>query len=303
MKNRERLSIAQLAKTLTCIAALTTSCSKPAGFESLYNRGPLLLSNLYLAQEAEKSVFLRQFMNHHGAPTALEVVRNAWGSPELVLYYPHNREVYSASLNFSEEEKFTTYEWIIRGPFPMRRADYLNLKNGSESRSNSEPVLLVGGEPTRYFKRSPKNIEKAILSPSIEVKKNIIVKKTVAPKKDPKQSEGKEGSPAANPTTEAITPEPTIPTGKDSFRPLNSDEQAIAMSKGFVQRAANGDAIHTVGTVDEDLKALVLWYTKSEEHIETVARRNNLIPTAPVPAGKDVVIPFELLQQFKVYRP
>jgi hypothetical protein len=313
--DRRTLHIAQAFVICGLVITGLVGCSRQPAFHSIYHQGPLTLStsnpylgtNLFLAQEVEKSVFLKNFLSHRGSPSAIEIVRNPWGDTQILLYYPQVQEVYAANLTQREDKIDPFYEWIIQGPLPMRRADYRELRDLHHKERFQEPVLLVDGQQTRFLAQRGMKVKKEILSPSIKVTKNVIVKRVTPVKTEIKAKDGasekkSQGENSVNAVDGGNFAEPVIPTGK-SFRPLNSDEQAIAISKGFARRAANGDIIHMVGSEPEDLAAIVTWYTGAKGNVVQIARRNNIPPDTSVPAKTEVVVPLELVKEFKSYRP
>lgn len=83
----------------------------------LNNRGPVALSadnpflaaNLLLSREMEQSSEIKGFVKHRGAPAALELSSETFGSLQMNLYYPETREYF----NFEE----LSDSWLITGPF------------------------------------------------------------------------------------------------------------------------------------------------------------------------------------------
>ena len=87
------------------------------------------------------------------------------------------------------------------------------------------------------------------------------------------------------------------------FKPLNSDQQAIAISKGFARRTGNGDLIHSVRTSSESLESIAKWYTGSSEKASLLASENNLSPTESLTPGLEIKIPLKELKQVKMMPP
>jgi hypothetical protein len=111
------------------LAASGCSSNTPA-FEGIANRGvtpvssqsPFIGSNVFLAQEMEKSVYLYNFMNTRGAPQAIQVLGSQELDSELLMFYSKEREYYSAVPKVDPQTK--AKEWIIRGPFAITREHY-----------------------------------------------------------------------------------------------------------------------------------------------------------------------------------
>jgi len=88
-------------------------------------------------------------------------------------------------------------------------------------------------------------------------------------------------------------------TDSKEFIPLNTDQQAIAMSKGFAERADNGDIIHTVRYLDESLVAISKWYTGKNDNIEKIQKANNLEPSQSLKPGDRIRIPLNIASNLR----
>jgi hypothetical protein len=105
------------------------STNSPA-FEGLANRGitpispqsPYVGSNVFLAQEMEQSLFLYNFIQTRGSPQAIQLQGSGEMKSELIMFYSHQREYYSAIPRIDPSTKGK--EWIIRGPFAITREHY-----------------------------------------------------------------------------------------------------------------------------------------------------------------------------------
>lgn len=120
-------------------------------YPTLLNQGALALSttnpylgaNLFISRELERSRYLFNFKSR-GAPVAVEIIQPSIGATRLLMYYPNQREVYSA--DFIEPTK---REWIVRGPFEIERQDYRTLLRLDASMAG-EPVFEIYGKPFRF---------------------------------------------------------------------------------------------------------------------------------------------------------
>jgi hypothetical protein len=257
-----------------------------SSYPSLVNQGILPLStnnayngaNLFIAEESQHSQFLYNFLKGKGGPAAIEITEAQFSSaPHLILFYPRDKEVYAADLRRSSP---TDREWIIRGPYAIERGDYRELA-GLESSLVGEPLFIIDGRPFRFRFQSPRTQE---------------VKPTVVPEYP----------------TPVPTPKPKPPKKKTApvitaheqniadmqFKPLNSDQQALNMAKGFAERASNGDVVHTAKG-GESLAAVSKWYTGSDTHAADIALSNGLQAALPLAPGVRVKVPLKLLKQLK----
>ena len=119
MKQITRLSFCFILTPCLCICL--TACSPQLSLDNglisrLNNRGPgalspnnpFLAANLLISKEMEDSAELQGFIQHRGAPDALEVEKDIFTPLFLHFYYPENREQYSLE---KIEETYET-EWI-----------------------------------------------------------------------------------------------------------------------------------------------------------------------------------------------
>lgn len=282
--------IAHLQRLLigVALAALVAACSNPKNnFPTLANTGVLPLStnnpyvgaNLYLSDEMAQSPYLRNFLSSRGAPTAIEVIQESFRPTRVLLFYPGDREVYAADV----VEMNKTRQWVIKGPFAIERRDYRSLA-ALENSLNGEPVLLEGGQPIRFRRPGAPVRPAEVLRPRIP---------TPVPTATPTPAKRATKRPVMKAPSEQL-PDPR------AFKPLNSDQQAIAMSQGFAERADNGDIIHTVGGDNESIGVIAGWYTGSTANAKALADLNGTNLTDPLPRGKRVRVPLALLKNLKV---
>lgn len=120
----------------------------------LNNRGPVALSadnpylaaNLLLSREMEKSSEVKGFVKHRGAPAALEVTSQTFGTLTLNLFYPETREYY----NFEE----LSDSWLISGPFRIP-ADKMKQVAVLTRNQSGEPKLAETLNPKNSEEPSP----------------------------------------------------------------------------------------------------------------------------------------------------
>jgi len=276
------------ATIIACGVYALAACSAPSNnFPSLANTGVLPMStnnpyvgaNLYIADEMVKSAYLLNFIKGRGAPTAIEVIQDSFHPTRVLMFYPGDREVYAADV--VENDK--SHQWIIKGPYGIERQDYRSLA-ALENSMQGDPVLLYNGRPVRFRRPGGKVEPTPILKPRVP---------TPTPTPTPTKKPVKRpvvNTPAKN--------APVLPDPK-AFKPLNSDQQAIAMSQGFAERAENGDIIHTVGGDNETISAIAAWYTGSTANAKVVADLNGSNLTDTLPRGKRIRVPIALLKNLK----
>lgn len=133
---------------------LGSGCStSTAAFYGIANRGitpvspqnPYMGSNVFLAQEMERSLFLYKFLDSRGSPQAIQLNGSSEMDAELVLFYSDNREYYSAIPHIDRSTKGK--EWIIRGPFPLTREHYPLV---AHLRADAGGVFEVFGRQERF---------------------------------------------------------------------------------------------------------------------------------------------------------
>ena len=271
---------------LSVVALL--SCAAPvrvSTFPSLVNQGQLALSttnsslgsNLFLSREMERSSYLHNFLHGRGAPTAIELIEEDDHPTRLLLYYPSDKEVYAGDLQIMGKD-INAREWVVRGPYQIERKDFKNLLR-MEMAMNGAPVFEINGQEVRFRNKEETPVRRIVspLPPPIPTPKPKPKKKVIY------QSSG-DGIQQVDPR---------------DWRPLNTDQQAIQMAKGFAERAWNGDVIHTVKAEGESLDAIAKWYTGSSENGAKLAELNHLAAgTVPAVGGK-ITIPLKMVKEFK----
>ncbi len=267
-------------------------CSSMDEFSSpsLANQGILPLSatnaylgtNLYLARQAENSDILYNFLESKGAPVAIEIKESGFKNPRLVLYYPKMQEAYSAEL----EKHENIYQWIMRGPYAIKRTDFISL-NRIQSLSDSDPLFYVNGRLKRF------KIDRELAMATPTPLPTATPWPTLTPRPTPKKIKTK--TPTAKIITAPSVPQPSI---KD-FKPLNDDQQAIQMSKGFAERNDKGDIVHTVKSDGQKVESISKWYTESDANKKAILEANNIADGKELVKGQRIRIPIDVLKNLK----
>lgn len=286
---------------ISAVLALICGCSRSSmrsAYSSLSDQGmlalsttnPYLASNLFIAQESERSSYLYNFLRSRGAPTAIEILDANYPRPRVLFFYPAEREVY-----ISEQGKVESKpQWITRGPYPIDWKDYRTLAGLSGSMVG-DAVLIINGREERFRFKSPERRQPQAALPLLAPTPAAVA----PPKRKPK--------PAPEKIITAGPEKPTEPPPSISgWKPLNQDQLAIYMSKGFAERADNGDILHMVIGTKETVSAVTKWYTGSITAIKDVAAANAIadsdIPNPLVP-GKKIRVPEALIKELKVMPP
>jgi hypothetical protein len=247
------------------------------GIIGLSSTDPNFGSNFFLSEQMERSSFLHNFLKGEGAPTAMEITSNMYGSVEMLLFYPKENKVYAAVPEGDEH----VIQWIVRGPYPVARRDYRDLQQ-VQAASKGEPVFSIYGHQLRF----PRFVETARGG-----KIGPIVLATPVPKATPKVIK-RSSSAKSTPTP---TPEPT-----PDFSALNTDQIAILMAQGYAERDTNGNIIHTVRSAGETLETIADWYTMAAANAGRISGASGLGPKDPLPVNTRVTIPMELVRRSKI---
>jgi hypothetical protein len=254
------------------------------GILPLSTSNAYLGSNLFIAEEAQRSRQLYNFLAGRGGPTAIELSEKEGHPPHLLMFYPRDKEVYAAELADLETENGGRFrEWVIRGPYSIERKDYKELVR-LESAFNGEPLFFIAGREHR-FRFQPKETEaevRTVLVPVLPTPAPTPVKKVKA---------------------KGATPKVEARAKIEELRGLNTDQQALRMAQGFAERAENGDIIHTVTSASETLLTIAKWYTGSEALSLALASANGLQPGAAVAVGTRITIPFKTATTDKLMPP
>lgn len=256
-----------------------------AGLLPLSPADPFVGANVFIAKEMERSSYLYHFVETHGAPDAIEIVERTFEPTKVLLFYTKDNAVYS----MVPRDREALRQWIIRGPFQMNWKDIKELRR-MEHDKRKRPVLYVWGRELR-LNESPTQPIARVIHP------------VIPPPPPPKPKK-----PKVLPTPKPVSPEELerrkelaqVTTDPKKFKPLSMDQQAILISKGYVERASNGDAVHTVRRNNETLGLVARWYTGSADTVEKIAELNGLDSKDSLLPGSTVRIPIAVLKQVKV---
>jgi hypothetical protein len=281
---------------LTALGCVPSNNTYPSlsnqGVLGLSTNNPYLGTNLFLSREMEASNYLRNFIRGNGAPVAIEIIDPPMAATRVLMFYPSKKSVYAADLLVRDESR----QWIVQGPFPIDRRDFRNLLQ-MELAMNGDPVFLINGKQVRYPGELSRQAFRRVLEPAVPTPKPAA--KPAVKRPQPKAKPQKQLEVKAPPPTPTNTLEIDIPgLGKD-FKPLNTDQQAYLMSKGYAERSSNGDIIHSVFSEKENLQDIAMWYTGSSDKAETIAKANGLKDGTTLVAGTRLRIPMDILKNLK----
>ena len=266
-------------------------------YPSLVNKGILPLSasnaylgtNLFLSDEFQRSTDLFFFLKSRGAPLAIEVMEGAHRAPTMRMFYTKEREFYIAETQDDNGSR----NWVIRGPFAISRSDYRHLPK-RDIDTMQEPVFTYHGNNSFRFRQ----IEE-ISKPLVAMETPIIPKaKPAKPKTKKKKWVQVATTAKASETTTSSAPAPETKVSEAS-QPLNFDQQALQISKGFAERGPNGDIIHTVKKQGATVEALTKWYTGSTLNAEKIAQINGVKVSDKLSIGKRISVPAILVREFR----
>lgn len=283
-----------IALLLLCLAACSNQ-QQVNTFPSLANQGQLALSttnpylgaNLFLGKELEKSSYLFNFFKGRGAPTAIEILQDGRGPTRVLLYYPGEKETYSADL-LTRGDNIEYRQWIVRGPYQIERQDYKNLAR-MQLAMNGVPVFKVRGKTHRFLPDTDDFERPEILSP------------LPPPLPTPKPRPKSRPKPKPKVVYQSSTDNPNEVQSVDpnKWQPLNTDQQAINIAKGFAERASNGDIIHTVRVASRTYESIARWYTGSASNAESIATYNLMSAGDHLQSGMRIRVPLKLIKEFK----
>ena len=305
---------------LLFLVFLTSCYYKITNYPSLVNQGILPVSkeqayvgaNLFLSREMEQSTFLYNFLKKRGAPDAIEIVRRSFNNDRFYLYYYDAKEVYVADPKILKNNR---REWIIKGPRIPNWRDLKNIRNVMDTSKKDTPFLIDGKE--MYFSSNVNGINRSniiendIDSKIVDVSKLPKVppqRKIVRKKYTPQKKVVKKVSTEVKKTQSVETPS-VDQSGNDDFlkdledlttyKPINLDKMAIAMSKGYARRDNMGNVVHTVKSYTETLQAISFWYTGNEINAVEIEKFNSLEDASNLKIGQNILIPFRMLKNVK----
>lgn len=278
---------------------LLSGCVKtadvPEGLENhgilpLSDENPFLGTNVFLSAEMERSPYLYNFLKRRGSPAAIEIARKLRTSnPVVHLYYPQEGEFYSAEASVHPDYR----QWIVRGPYRLHWKDLRatrNILNGLKR----EPVFFVYGKEMRFGEQSALPIR--VLQPSVPRVTKKVVKAAVqkAPVSVKKNEPVKQVAKAKASSDYVNDYDPA------EFRPLNTDQQAILMARGYAERAIDGDIIHTSKSETLGWEALAEWYTGNVENADAILHHNPDLAILDLVPGTRIKIPKKMIREYRV---
>ena len=305
---------------LLFLVFLTSCYYKITNYPSLVNQGILPVSkeqayvgaNLFLSREMEQSTFLYNFLKKRGAPDAIEIVRRSFNNDRFYLYYYDAKEVYIADPKILKNNR---REWIIKGPRIPNWRDLKNIRNVMDTGKKDTPFLIDGKE--MYFSSNVNGINRSniiendIDSKIVDVSKLPKVppqRKIVRKKYTPQKKVVKKVSTEVK-KTQSVEAHSVDQSGNDDFlkdledlttyKPINLDKMAIAMSKGYARRDNMGNVVHTVKSYTETLQAISFWYTGNEINAVEIEKFNSLEDASNLKIGQNILIPFRMLKNVK----
>lgn len=253
------------AMLLLLSGCASTIKSNNALITRLNNRGPVALSsdnpflaaNLLLSREMEMSPEVKGFIQHRGAPSALEIVSHYSAPLLMYFYYPENRESY----NF----EFAEGAWIISGPnsIPKERLKALSILTRNIS---GEPMLVDNSE-----KPPPPQAPPQIASDPEPQRRRVI-----APPSQPIQK------PIMSDDAQEL---------EARIEALTKNE-----SKHWAEISPRGDVVHYVTYPGETLSVIARWYTYDRDNAPRIARINGLNHPDQLGIGDSVIIPGYLVK-------
>jgi hypothetical protein len=272
-----------------------------------------------------------------GAPAAIEVKDYGLHYPELLMYYPEYTRVYTAVLQGGDKDTFRS-DWVIRGPYEISRRDYAALRRVLAERGPAVPPLEVYGKVYQFAPslEAPQVVGLSvpqhyppILVASRSHSSSVQFARANKPAKPYVQASSTIGAPVQavsvlEPEVPVFTPTPTpapkkkklskkekaarkgdprIPSFDEmdpkKWRPLNSDQMAIAIAQGYAERNNRGDVIHIVESDKETLFEIASWYTGAGIHEGKLQEINDLAANSTLKKGTKIRIPIEYLKRVR----
>ena len=305
---------------LLFLVFLTSCYYKITNYPSLVNQGILPVSkeqayvgaNLFLWREMEQSTFLYNFLKKRGAPDAIEIVRRSFNNDRFFLYYYDAKEVYIADPKILKNNR---REWIIKGPRIPNWRDLKNIRNVMDTGKKDTPFLIDGKE--MYFSSNVNGINRSNIIesdidskivdvsklPKVPPQRKIVRKKYTPQKKVVKKvsTEVKKIQSVETPSVDQIGNDDFLKDLEDltTYKPINLDKMAIAMSKGYARRDNMGNVVHTVKSYTETLQAISFWYTGNEINAVEIEKFNSLEDASNLKIGQNILIPFRMLKNVK----
>ena len=278
-----RLRLFQYCIPVTLILSVIVGCTPGMRVENalvkrLNNRGPVPLSsqnpylaaNLLVSQEMERSHEIRGFVEHRGAPAAIEVSKGFFHPLVLVFFYPENREKYTL------EDAGET--WIIRGPDAISQETFRQVAKLIRGESGPPLLKYSEGEPPP----TPEIIQggKDSPAPSSDEQDPFLARLDAYDRKhsEPVPNDSGFHSPSTKGDKKEI----------EHIIKKNSQQMAEITPKG--------DVVHYVTYPGETLSMIARWYTKDRANAGRIARINQLKNPNKLALGDMIIVPSYLLQ-------
>lgn len=244
---------------------------KNRGLVPLSADNPYLAANLLVSKEMDKSEELRGFVQHRGAPAAIEVEKGTFSALVMKFYYPERDEYYSL-----EDVENT---WIISGPFTIPASDLGKVavytrKTAMTPRLAREEQSLPAGVPPL---------------PAADTQQTVAA---------PSKPQGFQSPPLP----EFHAPQPVSGAPSTARETEVSDEATLIrkIAASSPQTAAEitprGDVVHYVTYPGETLSIISRWYTETRDNAGRLARINELKNPDRLALGDQIVIPAYLVK-------
>ncbi len=302
--SRRRLLPLLFSSSLVCAGLLGAGCSSSlnynrALFERIRNRGivplssdnPYLAANLLIAKEMERSSELKGFIEHRGAPLAINVESGFLSPTVMDLFYPEQKEFYTLEAQGDS--------WIISGPIKLS-ADRVRDLNVLTRNVNGEPSLSnsVNTSEKPSAKSTPKFSNDKNLGTE-DFGDDPVIEKLTKTSREPFSSPAKKSlprppSPPSEPRSKTmveVVPPPSLSDAKPSL-----EEIIERYGKHPGEISSKGDLVHYVTYNGETLMMLARWYTLDESNAARIARMNGVTSPNSLSPGDTIIIPNYLLK-------
>lgn len=297
---------------IICLINLS-GCSQPKKRGNVHNNfgseiaplsahNPYLGSNLYISKMMEQSRYFYNFIATQGAPLAISISDGDGdgdgdeNKAQVVnLYYPNNT-LFIAEAEALSENKM---QWFVRGPYQSNWRYARALRYLVKDQIH-EPAIHVFGEAQRFrnvsYSQGARNVR--VLEPVVPPEPRIIIKEIPVKVVVTAEEEIKENKKTKKKIP--VSNDPLVKLNGSAKVPLNTDQQALLISDGFVRRDSNGDVLHTVESNKEKFIAIVHWYTGSTDNTNKIKLINKQIEDIyQMPVGTLVRIPLDMIKEYK----
>ncbi|MCB0336654.1 MAG: hypothetical protein KDD62_10125, partial [Bdellovibrionales bacterium] len=261
--------------TSACVTSLRTNHTL---VNRLKNRGPVALSldnpylaaNMFLSEESRSSEIIGGFIDHRGAPPALEIIGDIFNELTLKLYYPAEREYFIA------EE--VSGSWIIDGPHRITEED-MALVIDATGGSSQTPILNAGTrgpQDSTPFARLPTDLE------------------ATDPKTDPFVGSIKnKGGTSASFAGSSHQLNPPAQKQESNSRTLAIERVRMSNKDKPAEVTPKGDLVHYVNFAAETLEMISEWYTDDPANSSRLARINRV--QGKLKVGDMIIVPSYLV--------